>query len=249
VDSDRPVAQIAARLCDVAPDGSSLLVTRGVLNLTHRDSHEHPEPLGPGARTRVIVELDGIAQAVPAGHRLRLALSPAYWPWLWPAPEAVTLGIHTSGGALVLPVREPRPEDAELRQFAEPEGAPPLKLETIEPDDGGRTLTRDFASGRTELTFRWATGGRYRLVDAGVIAGCWATTSYAITPGDPLSAEVRCDAATELGRDGWTTRAEVRAVMDADAERFRVRTELEAFEDGESVRRREWSFETPRDLG
>jgi uncharacterized protein len=86
-------------------------------------------------------------------------------------------------------------------------------------------------------------------VDAGVIAGCWATTSYAITPGDPLSAEVRCDAATELGRDGWTTRAEVRAVMDADAERFRVRTELEAFEDGESVRRREWSFETPRDLG
>ena len=37
--------------------------------------------------------------------------------------------------------------------------------------------------------------------------------------------------------------------MDADAERFRVRTELEAFENGESVRRREWSFETPRDLG
>ena len=86
-------------------------------------------------------------------------------------------------------------------------------------------------------------------MDAGLIAGCWAATTYSIVPGDPLSAEVRCEAATELGRDGWITRAEVRAVMDADAERFRVRTELEAFENGESVRRREWSFETPRELG
>ena len=68
-------------------------------------------------------------------------------------------------------------------------------------------------------------------------------------PGDPLSAEVRCRTATELGRDGWVTRAEIDAVMSCDAESFRVRTELEAFENGERVRRREWSFETPRELG
>jgi uncharacterized protein len=249
LDSDRPVAQIAARLCDVAPDGTSLLVTRGVLNLTHRDSHEHPEPLEPGRPTRVTVELDGIAQAVPAGHRLRLALSPAYWPWLWPVPEPVTLGIHTAPSALLLPVREPRPEDNELRPFGEPEGAPPLQTQTLEPDDGGRRLTRDFATGRTELTFDWATGGLYRLVDTGLSAGCWASTTYSMVPGDPLSAEVRCRTATALERDGWATRAEVRAVMDADAGHFRVRTELLAFENGETVCRREWSFETPRDLG
>jgi uncharacterized protein len=249
LESDRPVAQLAARLCDVAPDGTSLLVTRGVLNLTHRDSHEHPEPLEPGRRTRVAVELDGIAQAIPAGHRMRLALSPAYWPWLWPAPEPVTLAVHTHRSALVLPLRPPRPEDDELRPFGEPEGARPLQVETLEPDEGGRRVTRDFASGRTELTFDWATGGRYRLVEAGLTAGCWASTTYSIVASDPLSAEVRCHTSTELGRDGWLTRAEIRAVMDADAERFRVRTELEAFENGERVRRREWSFETPRDLG
>ena len=95
-----PVAQLAARLCDVAPDGTSLLVTRGVLNLTHRDSHEHPRAARAGpAATRVVLELDGIAQAIPAGHRVRLALSPAYWPWLWPAPEPVTLAIHAGGAA------------------------------------------------------------------------------------------------------------------------------------------------------
>jgi uncharacterized protein len=249
LESDRPGAHLAARLCDVAPDGTSLLVTRGVLNLTHRDSHEHPEPLDPGRPTRVALELDAIAQAIPAEHRLRLALSPAYWPWLWPAPEAATLAIHTAESSLVLPVRPPHSEDAELRPFEEPEGAAPLEVVTVRPDPGGRTLRRDFESGRTDLTFDWATGGLYRLVDAGLEAGCWASTTYSIVPADPLSAEVRCEMATELGRDGWVTRTEVRAVMDADAERFRVRTELEAFENGERVRRREWSFETPRELG
>jgi predicted acyl esterase len=249
VESDRPVAQICARLCDVAPDGSSSLITRGVLNLTHRESHEHPAPLEPGKPTRVTVELDGIAQAVPAGHRLRLALSPAYWPWLWPAPEPVTLAVHEGSSTLVLPVREPRAEDAELRPFEEPEGAPPLEVETLAPDDGRRTLTRDFASGRTELTFVWDTGGRYRIAASGVIAGCWATTTYSIVPGDPLSAEVRCETATELGRGDWLTRAEIRAVMNCDGENFRVRTELEAFENGQRVRRKEWFFEAPRELG
>jgi uncharacterized protein len=249
LESDRPVAQLAARLCDVAPDGSSLLVTRGVLNLTHRNSHEHPEPLEPGRPTRVVLELDGIAEAIPAGHRIRLALSPAYWPWLWPAPEPVTLAIHTAESSLVLPVRPPRPEDAELRPFEEPEQAPGLDQEKLEPVEGSRTVTRDFATGRTELTFDWAAGGRYRLVSAGLLTGYWTKTVYSIDPNDPLSAEVRCFAATELGRGDWLTRAEIRSEMTCDADRFLVRTALEAFENGDRVRRREWSFETPRDLG
>ena len=71
------------------------------------------------------LELDGIAQAIPAGHRLRLALSPAYWPWLWPAPEPVTLAVAHRGQPLVLPVRSRAPRTSELRPFEEPEGARP----------------------------------------------------------------------------------------------------------------------------
>jgi putative CocE/NonD family hydrolase len=249
LESDRPVAQLTARLCDVSPDGTSLLATRGVFNLTHRDSHEHPAPLEPGARARVTLALDGIAQAIPAGHRIRLALSPAYWPWLWPAPENATLAIHTGGSSFTLPVRSPRAEDDQLAPFEPPEQAPPLEVETLAPDEGGRYLKRDFVTGRTDLVFDWASGGRYRLVDAGITSAYWASTTYSIVPGDPLSAEVRCDMATEVGRDGWETRAQIRAVMSCDAERFRVRTELEAFENGELVRRRDWDFETPRELG
>ena len=103
---DRPSALVAVRLCAVAPEGESLLVTRGLLNLTHRDSHEHIEPLEPGRRYDVRVRLDAIAHVVPAGHALRVSVSTVYWPWAWPSPEPVTLTLH--GGRLLLPEREPR---------------------------------------------------------------------------------------------------------------------------------------------
>ncbi len=105
---DRPNALVAVRLCDLAPDGASALVTRGILNLAHRESHEHATPLEPGRRYDVRVPLDVIAHSFPAGHRLRVAVSPTYWPWAWPSPEPVRLTLYS--GALDLPERPPRPD-------------------------------------------------------------------------------------------------------------------------------------------
>ena len=75
------------RLYDVAPDGCSKLVTRQLLNLTHRDGHEALRPLVPGERYTVTVQLDSIAHAFAPGHRLRVAVSTDYWPWAGPRPS------------------------------------------------------------------------------------------------------------------------------------------------------------------
>ena len=83
----RPSALVAVRLCDVAADGASLLVTLGLLNLTHRDSHEHPAPLEPGRSYDVTVRLNAIAHAFQPGRRIRVAVSPTYWPIAWPSPR------------------------------------------------------------------------------------------------------------------------------------------------------------------
>ena len=42
VASERPVAMVAVRLSDVAPDDKATRVTYGLLNLTHRDGHARP---------------------------------------------------------------------------------------------------------------------------------------------------------------------------------------------------------------
>ncbi len=242
---DRPQALVCVRLCDVFPDGASALVTRGLLNLTHRDSHEHPEPLEPGRRYRVRVELDSIAYAVPAGHRLRVAVSSTYWPWAWPSPEPVTLTLH--GGALELPVRPPRPEDADLPAFAEPEHTPPLEKEQDEAAPDGRSLRRDFASGRLEQVFDYDVGGTVRFVPIDLVSEDANRSAYSIVEGDPLSAEVAFHATTGIARGDWSGRAEVAASMRADAEAFHVTSELTAYERGEQVFHRRWEHDFPRD--
>ncbi|MEE4599511.1 CocE/NonD family hydrolase C-terminal non-catalytic domain-containing protein, partial [Streptomyces sp. DSM 41524] len=104
VAASAPVAQVTARISDVAPDGRATRVTYGVLNLTHRESDEHPRPLEPGRRYRARITLNGVAQVFPPGHRIRLSLSTSYWPLVWPAPEPALLTVHGEGAALTLPV-------------------------------------------------------------------------------------------------------------------------------------------------
>ena len=103
VASDRPIANLAVRLCDVHPSGESLRVSYGVLNLTHRDGHEKPAPLAIGERYRVRIQLNDAGSVFPAGHRVRLALSTAYWPMIWPSSregDAADFGWHArSAGA------------------------------------------------------------------------------------------------------------------------------------------------------
>ena len=90
VASDRPIANLVVRLCDVHPSGKSLRVSYGVLNLTHRESHEQPALLAIGERYRVRIQLNDAGSVFPAGHKVRLAISTAYWPMIWPSPETAT---------------------------------------------------------------------------------------------------------------------------------------------------------------
>jgi putative CocE/NonD family hydrolase len=62
VSANKPVAMVAARLSDVAPDGRATRVIYGLLNLTHRDGHDYPEPLVPGRKHEVTVQLNSVAQ-------------------------------------------------------------------------------------------------------------------------------------------------------------------------------------------
>ncbi|HSK17118.1 MAG TPA: CocE/NonD family hydrolase [Gaiellaceae bacterium] len=242
---DRPLALVAVRLCEVFPDGTSALVARGLLNLAHRDGHAEPAPLEPGRLYHARVALDFAAHSFPAGRRLRLALSPTYWPWAWPSPEPVTLTLHA--GALELPERPPRPEDADLPDFAEPEHSAPLAVETIAAGEQGRTVCRDLAAGLVEQVFDWDLGGSVRLVDIDLRSWDTSRTVFSIREGDPLSAEVRFRATSGMARGEWSALAEVTAAMTADAGAFHVETTLDVYENEEPIFARTWAHRFPRD--
>jgi predicted acyl esterase len=242
---DRPSALVVVRLCDVFPDGTSALVTRGLLNLSHRDGHDRPEPLEPGRRYEVRVPFDVMAYSFPAGHRLRVAASPTYWPWAWPSPEPVRLTLHA--GRLELPERPARPEDAELPAFGEPEHSEPLRVESVAGSTQGRSIRRELATGLVEQVFDWDLGGTQRLVDADLESSDTSHTVFAVHEGEPLSAEVRFHATSGMARGEWSMRSEVTSAMTADAEAFHVTTELEVSESGEAIFTRAWAHRFPRD--
>ena len=110
VDSDAEVITFAARLCDVAPDGSSALVTKGVLNATHRDSHSDRRRSCPASRLELTIELDATSWLFEPGHRLRLSVSNADFPNTWPSPTLATSRLHRGAdrpSRLILPVVAP----------------------------------------------------------------------------------------------------------------------------------------------
>jgi uncharacterized protein len=243
--ADRPRALLAVRLCDIAEDGASFLVTRGVLNLTHRENHETPTPLEPGRLTTVTVRLNAIAHTFPPGHRIRVALSPTYWPWVWPTPEPVTL--HVAGGTLLLPVRRQRSE-VPLRSFLAPEHAPALPHAVDMQPTSRRQLRLDLASGRHVL--RWDNDpnrGVRRALANGLAFETSGTDSYSILEGAPLSARATSKWALRLARDSWDIRIEATGVLTASKRFFRARTTLRAHESGREVFTNSWTARIPRD--
>ena len=118
--SPHPVAFLSARLCDVFPDGTSALVSRGVLNLTHRDGHAAPKPLEPGVPTPVELELEATSWIFEAGHRVRLALAGSDWPNTWPPPHGGSLEVARASVELELPVLDGPPVAPAARRSGRP---------------------------------------------------------------------------------------------------------------------------------
>lgn len=251
--ADHPVAHVIVRLCDVAPDGASGRVSYGVLNLAHRDGHEQPQPLDPGRRYRVRVQLNDIGYAFPKGHTLRVAVSTTYWPMIWPAPAPVELTIHTGGSQLELPVRPPDLRDDALPAFEPPERGPQPEHTPLEMVQSRRKVELDLTTEETIYT-TYGDGGDFdgaaltRIEDIDLTLGYTMHKEFRIGENDPLTARAAIEQKTVFRRGDWSVRIECRTALSSDADNFRLRATLEAWEGEGRVFEREWDEIIPRDL-
>lgn len=248
---DAPTGMIAVRLCEVFPDGASARLSYGLLNLTHRTGHERPAPMTPGERTRVRVRLNDLAQRIPAGHRLRVAVSTSYWPPAWPAPTSTTLTVYAGTGTLALPVRPPRPDDEALRPFGAPEAAPALETSTLRPARFTRTRERDLSTRTTTarvVSEGDAFDGAVTPLDAiDLDVGYRIEQAFRITDDEPCSAETEIRQTSLLRRGDWAVRLALRTHLTCTAEAFRMEADLTARAGEEVVRTRRWDATIPRD--
>jgi hypothetical protein len=97
---------VVARICAVAPDGSSHLITYGVCNVSAmhdtRSVSSYPATEEDDSTFVVDVVCDYRAFSIPVGWKLRVALSQTYWPVIAPSPAGFE-PLAIVGGACEIP--------------------------------------------------------------------------------------------------------------------------------------------------
>jgi len=246
VSSDKPVAVAAVRLNSVWPDGAVSRLTYAVINLCHRDGHEHPQLLTPGKAYTLRIKLDDVACKVPKGHKLRVSISTSYWPLIWPAPEPVTLTVHTGASFIDVPVRETR-RGEKPPVFAPAESAAPVELITVDKPWHKREVTMDQRTGETRMAIV-DDFGRTTIAEHGLTTWSCGRENYSILPDDPLSARQECHWSMETSRGDWKVRTETWSSMTATKTHWRVKGRLEAYEGEKLIFTREWDKKVKRRL-
>ena len=209
---------------------SSALITHGVFNLTHHQSHEFPETVSGSEKITIRFCLDQIAYQLPAGHRMRLAVSTSYWPTIWPSPVAAQITLHE--GKLHLPIRaanaaadRPESERADEWEFEDPQGSPHWRTETLREASYSRHVDQN-ESDQTCIVSVDADSGEVRDLEHGLISGSWMKERFYIVPDDPLSARVTAEWEQTGGREGAMWRTHVWSEMTCDADHLFMNVRL-----------------------
>jgi predicted acyl esterase len=250
VSATAPRANWFAKLSDVAPDGTVTQVAGAGFNGTHRASAREPMSIVPGETFDVAIDMHLTSWVFPKGHRIRLSVSNAQWPMLWPTPYAMTTRLELGPDAtrLTLPVvpHANRPVPA----FLPPEISPTLPgFETLDAGTSSgygeiSSVDRNPQTGEVVATATNTGGQRYP----------WGTERYT----EKIEHRIK-DSAPEQASMTGTHRMEVdlpdrELVWEAelsftsDRDNFHYRYLRRLLENGRVVREKTWTDKIPRDF-
>ena len=251
VGTDAPLARWFARLSDVAPDGTVTLVAGAGENGAHRESARDPKAIEPGKPFTLDVEMHFTSWVFARGHRMRLAVSNAMWPMIWPTPHAMTTTLLLGGAdgtRLRLPVvpkaDRPRPKFLPPDKNEELEGFGVLETGTASGYGEIESVERHPPTGDARITATNVGGSRFP----------WGTEhnteSIRHEAGDahPETASMTGDYTTTVTLPDRTLRFEARAQFRSDAKTFHLTYTRRLFKDGVLVREKTWDEPIPRDF-
>jgi predicted acyl esterase len=246
VSTTTDIATVVARLIDVAPDGTAALVTKGILNLTHRDSHEMPTSVVPGQVYEVAVPLDATSWLFEPGHQIQLSLSGADFPNTWPSPRPYTGTVHLGGNVpsrLILPAVEPQ-EPA----LPTPGLRPPAPIEATVEVQAERPIwrvTRDHMAGSAEVFLRTAHRAR---VGEDVEFTRGSEMNAVASDRNPAHASVRGLSWETLHLLDRTVDTRARGQIVSNESVFHLTIQLDICVDGMPYLNRRWVRSIPRQL-
>jgi len=242
---DRPLGNIVVRLNDIRPDGSSHRVSWGALNLSHRLSNEKPELMQPGVSATVQLVLNECGYRFLPGHRIRVAISTAYWPMISPPPEVVTASIALGRNTcLSLPVRH----GGDQIGVSPPHNPDPLpQYPCLSEPSHHRTIERDLQENVTRYHIFDDTG-EHETPGHGMRIRHTHKECFSISPADPLSYQVSSTYTCYMSRHGWNIHTVSESTLRCDKENYYLNAVVAAWEGTKQLNQRHWSRTIPRDF-
>lgn len=245
VASDRPFGHVSVKLCDVGPDGSSTLITRGMLDLRHRgcwpadeagEVGRAPADLVPGEWVDVTIGLEATTWRLVPGHVVRLAVAGTDWPNCWPPPGHVTLSVDAASVVLDLPVVDGLVDSA--HRFAPGDGPSDDEADGVE-----WRIEHDVIARETRVVTRY--GGTYEGA-GGVVVTDDYRGELGVSTANPAIAWARGTSSYEIGWPETSVRTEATLRVDSDESRLRAEITLQVWEHDSPVRTRTWHTTVPR---
>ena len=245
-----PVATAVVRLTDVAPDGTASQVSAGILNLTHRRSDAHPEPLEPGRVEEIRVPLRHAGYRFEAGHRLRVSVASSAWPIVWPSPYPATFELHRGAATpsrLALPVipAADGPGDLPVPPFKT--SPPDVRVVGAagEMDAPAWRIEEDVIAGTVTVTIH--DGGEDLLEDGRRLYAA-ETLRLTASDRDPASAQLDANVVYRWFEIDHTIEIRARSLQTSDVDAFDLSVGLEVDLDGQRFFERSWQERIPRQL-
>ncbi len=248
VSASAPLADWFARLSDVAPDGSVTLVTGAGRSGAHRESASSPKDLKPGEEFSLPIELHVTSWVFPKGHRIRLAISNALWPMIWPTPYAMTTSLRLGGADAsrlslpVVPVEPPaRPTFDAIANETVPSSEVEWSGETWPPQTW--TVTHDLLAGTTRVFWSSDDQGKFSF---GVMKD-HEQMSYEVSDANPAVSSVHGEASTSADLPNRALLWNVVLDLKSDEKNFYYHFERKLTENGRVIREKKWDETIPRD--
>ena len=198
---DDTEAMLAVKLCDVFPDGSTRLITSGVLNLTHKDSHENPTQLKQDTYYQCRIQLDAIGYQVLLNHTICVSVTPTYWPQVWPSRSNTSITIRN--GRLFIPIikdiskyeiRKDEPQSI----FEQPVMGLPMDIKTLREPFYRRYLEYGLSDDTKIIKTIQDEGLTYNIY-TDILLGEKTKCAYSIGGNnDPLSSKSHCKSDLEI---------------------------------------------------
>jgi putative CocE/NonD family hydrolase len=232
-------ANLVVKLCDVAPDGHSALITTGWAKASRRLSDEQARSQATKPE-EFRVSLWATSYVVQAGHRLRVSVSCGDFPRIWPTRSNPLIRLAT-GGPTPSAVRLPVVPPSEMRTPELPVPDPNVKRTPFDIEGTPRwQILRDLAAGTVVVStgirsaIRSTNGdGRFEIDRIG---------RASVSATKPDSARVDGEATIRLQTPlGSTVIVRSRLRVTQDGQDFRASVEV----DDHVIFERQWASERP----